>query len=243
MIGPLERRGLAGLRAAPEVPGLPRHDRRHAGNTRRLACVGDRIDRLRGRNDQHHVDFVGIDQRLRQLAGARWIGLAVAIEDVDPVGLVANLQTGGQRFPGEFENIAVSLAESAELAGARADEADLECRLGACGESAVRAGGRCEAGCAGGHDQSAPRYWPASERYESGFGFHVFPPWRRPCHEAGASKVSTRFRRQSKSLTSTAHRRRLKLRQDRPSSHPNGSSTTATRQACGSQDGYRDCPP
>ena len=126
MKSPLERRGLAGLGATPEVPGLPRHDRRHAGHACRLACVGDRIDRLRGRDDQHHVDLVGIDQRLRQLAGARWIGLGVAIEDFDAVGLVADLQPGGQRFTGEFENIAVGLAKSAELAGARADEADLE---------------------------------------------------------------------------------------------------------------------
>ena len=214
MIGPLERRGLAGLRAAPEVPGLPRHDRRHAGNARRLARVGDRIDRLGGRDDQHHVDLVGIDQRLRQLAGARRIGLGVAIEDVDAVGLVADLEAGSERLPREFENIAVGLAESAKLAGARADEADLQRRLGARGKRAVRAGGRREAGGAGGHDQSAPRYWLASERGEGGFGFHVFPPGRHPCHEAGASKVFTRSRRQSKSLapaTSRSFGTRLRL--------------------------------
>ena len=176
MIGPLERRGLAGLGAAPEVPGLPRHDRRHAGHARRLAGVGDRIDRLRGRDDQHHVDLVGIDQRLGQLTGARRIGLGVAIEDFDAIGLVANLQPGGQRLAREFENIAVGLAEPAKLAGARADEADLERRLGARGESAVRAGGSREACGAGGHDQSAPRYRRASETGDGGSDVHAFPP-------------------------------------------------------------------
>ena len=179
MIGPFERRGLAGLGAAAEVPGLPRHDRRHAGNARRLAGVSDRIDRLGRRDDQHHVDLVGIDQRLRQLAGARRIGLGVAIEDVDPVGLVADLEARSQRLAGEFEHIAVGLAEPAERAGARADEADLERRLGARGESAVRAGGRREARGAGGHDQSAPRYRRAAETDEVDLAFMRFLP-RRP---------------------------------------------------------------
>ena len=198
MIGPLERRGLAGLGAAPEVPGLPRHDCRHAGHARRLARVSDRIDRLGGRDDQHHVDLVGIDQRLRQLTGARRIGLGVAIEDVDPIGLVASLQARGQRLPGEFENIAVGLAEPAKLTGARADEADLKRRLGTGGESAVRAGGSREACGAGGHNQSAPRYRRVCETDDGGFGFHFVSsqapsqPWRpaRPksLHVSGADR-------------------------------------------------------
>ena len=81
-----------------------------------------------------------------------------------------------ERLAGEFEDIAVGLAESAELAGARADEADLERRLGARGESAVRAGGSRDACSAGGHNQPAPRYWLAAQIDDVGFGFHVFPP-------------------------------------------------------------------
>ena len=77
------------------------------------------------------------------------IGLGVAIEDLDPVGLVADLEARGQRLAGELENIAVSLAEAAERAGARADEADLERRLGARRESAVRARRRRDARSSG----------------------------------------------------------------------------------------------
>ena len=108
------------------------------------------IDRLGSRDDQHHVDLVGVDERLRQLAGARRIGLGVPVEDLDRIGLVADLQARRQRLAGDLENIAVGLAEPAERAGARADEADLERRLGACGESAVGARGGGEAGGAGG---------------------------------------------------------------------------------------------
>ena len=92
VIGPFERRGLAGLGAAAEVPGLPRHDGRHAGNARRLARVSDRIDRLGRRYDQHHVDLVGIDEGLGELAGPGGIGLRVAIENVDRVGFAPDLE-------------------------------------------------------------------------------------------------------------------------------------------------------
>ena len=126
MIGPFERRGLAGLGAAAEIPGLPRHDGRQAGHARRLAGVGDRIDRLRRRDGQHQVDLVGVDQRLGELAGARRIGLRVAIEDFDGVGLAADREARRERLAHEVEHVAVGLAEAGERAGARADEADLE---------------------------------------------------------------------------------------------------------------------
>ncbi len=134
--------------------------------------------------DQHHVDLVGIDQRLRQLSGARGIGLGVAIEDFDAIGLVADLEPGGQRLASEFENIAVGLAEPAKLAGARADEADLERRLGPRGESAIRAGGGREAAALA--DTISPRrdIGRPPRVDDGGSGFHVFPPCRRPLRGA-----------------------------------------------------------
>ena len=158
VIGPFERRRLPGLGAASEIPGFPRHDGRHARHAGGFAGVRDRIDRLGGRDGEHHVDLVGIDQRLGELAGARRIGLRVPVEDFDPIGLVADLQARGERLAREFEDVAVGLAETAERSRARADESDLERRLGASRESAVGSGGRREAGGAGGHDQRASRY-------------------------------------------------------------------------------------
>ena len=126
MIGPFERRRLARLGAAAEIPGFPRHDGGKARHARRLAGVGDRIDGLGRRDGEHQVDRLVVDQVLGELAGAGRIGLRVLVEDLDAEFLAAELDAVGQRLPGEVEHIAVGLAEAGERPGARADEADLE---------------------------------------------------------------------------------------------------------------------
>ena len=156
MVSPLERRGRAGLGAAAEIPSFPRHDGRQAGHARRLAGVGDRIDRLWRRDDQHQVDLVGIDQAFGELARAGGIGLGVLIENLDVKRLVADREARGERLAHDLEHIAVSLAEAAKRSGARADEADFQRVLGAGGEAASAARQR-EAGGARAGEQRAPR--------------------------------------------------------------------------------------
>ena len=109
------------------------------GNLHVIAGVGDRIDDLRRRSGEHEIDLIRVDQRLGELAGARRIGLGVPIENLHLVGLVAHREAGGQSLARDLEHVAVGLAEAAQGAGARADEADFQRVFGAGGESAANA--------------------------------------------------------------------------------------------------------
>ena len=170
MVGPLERRRLAGLGAAAEIPGLPGHDGGQAGHARRLAGVGDRVDGLGRRDGEHQVDRLVVDQILGELAGARRIGLRVLVEDLDAVFLAAKLDAVGQRLAGEVEHVAVGLAEAGQRPGARADEADLEAVAGL-RECARAAEGKCCAAGRGSGDELTARQ-AAAQRIERRFLRH-----------------------------------------------------------------------
>ena len=148
VIGPLERRRFAGLGAAAEVPGFPRHHGGDARHARRFTGVRHRIDDFRRRGDQHQVDVVGRDHGLGQLTGARRIGLRILIDDLDLVLLAARGEAVGERLARQAEYERVAFAEAAERAAARTDEADFDDvgRLGECSRDAPGKGYSAGAG-------------------------------------------------------------------------------------------------
>ena len=178
VVGPLERRGLAGLGPAPEIPGFPRHDGGEARNPRGLAGVGDRVDHFRRGNDQHHVDGVGVDERLGELARSRRIRLAVPIENLDLVGLAGDGISLGERLAHDVQDVAVGLPKAAQSPGSRAHEADLELGLRAGGERAPRPARGGEARGPRGKNEAAPRYrWPGRGQSPGvGYDLHSLPP-------------------------------------------------------------------
>src|SRR5579859_1938680 len=131
VVRPLERVLAARLGAAAEVPGLPRLHGRDLRDARRLARVGDRVVHLGRRRRQHEVDLAAVDQGLRELAGTGRIGLRVLLDDRDRIGLAADLDALRQRLAELADDPRIRLAERAERAGQRAEEADPErARLG-----------------------------------------------------------------------------------------------------------------
>ena len=74
---------LLRIAVAPEEPGLPGHHRRDAGHLVQLACVADRIGRLRRGRDEDQVHLVLQDQIARHLARAVGTGLAVLVHDLN----------------------------------------------------------------------------------------------------------------------------------------------------------------
>jgi hypothetical protein len=124
MIGPLEALGRIAF-AAEEIR-LPRRvggDARHLVD---LAGVGDRVHGVRRMCDHHQVDLAGVDQFVRHFGGAVGIGLAVLDDDLDRVGLVADLDAVGDRLLELAQHEAVRLGEDRERTGRRRHQSDLD---------------------------------------------------------------------------------------------------------------------
>src|SRR4029079_10412050 len=68
---------------------------------------------------------------------------------------------GGERLPGEVENVAVGLAEPGGGAGARADESDLQGAVGAAAALAALAGGEQRRGY--GAEAGSDKHLPSSD--------------------------------------------------------------------------------
>jgi len=124
VIGPFEWRRLTRLGATAEIPRLPRHPGRQARNAGGLAGVGYRVDSLRRRRSQHEIDAVAVDQRLRQLPGARRIRLRITVQNLDLVGLAPGRDAVSEDFTRRVQNETVRLAEASKSSRTRRDETD-----------------------------------------------------------------------------------------------------------------------
>ena len=148
VVGP--REGLVGRGAAAEEVRLPRAVVGDAGHLQSFRLVGDRVHRVRRGGDLDDVDAVVGDEVAGDGGGAVRVGLGVLDDDVDRVDLAVTALDAvlGGSLPLLHQPL-VGLAEGGEVAGQRADEADLD---GAARRTAAAARAAARAAAARGED-------------------------------------------------------------------------------------------
>src|SRR5262249_29965588 len=118
VVRPLERRRLARLPPATEIPSFPWHYGRKARHARRLAGVSHRIHHLGGRGNEHKIDLIVTDEGLGQLASSRRVRLRIPIEQYDLVALVADPQTLIERLAYLSGQVSITDTERSQVARA-----------------------------------------------------------------------------------------------------------------------------
>jgi hypothetical protein len=103
----------------------------------------DRIGGLGRRGHRHQVDLVFDDRLLGDFGGTIGIGLAVADDDLDRIGLAADLQAASQDGLHVVEDVGIRFGESGERPGLRTHTADLE-RARDAGGRRVKRSADCE---------------------------------------------------------------------------------------------------
>ena len=123
MIGP----GEALLRRiAAVVIGFPGIVGGDAGHLVELGDVGGRVAVDRAARGADDIDFVLEDKLARDLGRAAFVGLAVLGDDLDLVGLAADLQAGREYLANAGERPILRFGETGHRPGLWADMADLD---------------------------------------------------------------------------------------------------------------------
>ena len=125
MIGPFESLGRIAL-AAKEIR-LPRRIGGNAGHFIDLALIGHWVDGVRRMRGHHEVNLAGEDQLIRNFGGAIGIGLTVLNDNVNRMGLAANLYACADSFLEFREDEGVGLRKNREWSCRRGHQADLDC--------------------------------------------------------------------------------------------------------------------
>ena len=181
VVGPLEaRRRIA---AAAEEVGLPRAERRDAGDLVDLGLVGDRVGGLRRVAGAEQVHLVGEDQLARDLGRAVRVRLAVLDDDLDIEAIAAGLDLAADRLQHRGDVELVGIRERCERAGLGADIADPH-RVRSADDGGEACTERGRSYGAGGADfQDFPTGRPGA-----------FRPVALMCHRPASSRVDRNWR-------------------------------------------------
>ena len=149
VIGPLEAGGR--VAAAAEEVGLPRAERRDAGDLVDLGLVGHRVGGLRRVAGTEQVHLVGEDQLARDIGRTVGVRLAVLDDDLDIEALAAGLDLAADGLEHRGDVELVGGGEGGERPGLGADIADPHRVRGACdgGKARAERGRACDACGAG----------------------------------------------------------------------------------------------
>ncbi|QTK80535.1 hypothetical protein AT6N2_C3017 [Agrobacterium tumefaciens] len=143
MVGPVERLLVAAARHDESLPG---RGRRNAGNAVEFRLIGGRIDDIRRRCRDQKLDILVQDQFARQFRRFVRIGLGVAHQNIDLVGLAVVLDTVGQQRLDDLDGVAVGFAEGRKRSRQRTDETHLDLAAGCACQT-----GHGERRCGGAH--------------------------------------------------------------------------------------------
>src|SRR6185369_5241202 len=147
---------IIGRGAAGELPARPRHHRRDRRDAPRVGQLADRERRI-GIERDDEIALLAKDELAADYAGAVRVGLVVLDDDLDRVGLAADLEPVLHGRADALDHPRCRLAEVRADAGLGTDETDLEgSRLGTRDVDVQGPGSGGEPGDAAGFEKRSP---------------------------------------------------------------------------------------